>query len=676
MRDFKKTRRLNLRTKFALIALVAALQMTVLVVLSFLGIGFINRLTDYQYLQRSVQLGFSNITNYLNQTVSWAIEPDTLYTEWNEKLVSLNKKFHKLHDDKVTKYFGKDFADNLMTVKSRWSKILGMINPFNNQYKTMQEIALSDEVKSLVRRSGIQVAFERFPEDENVNLLYSQQFLIRNQMKDIMKEEASLKESLEVMNEMLGIQVERISRLLYAMEIFLGAVFVVLIFVLIRLGTGVVSKNILRVREFSSGLAEKDFRHSIVPSGSTEMQDLMGNMNGMVKAVNDFFIVVKKTAARAISSGYSINDSASSTAAATKEINGSIEAISSEFEHIDKSVTNAARAIEEINRQVETLVVDNAEQTSAIDESTSSISSMVNALISIKENALLRTKNAEEMKSLVFDGDQKIAFTASVLEDVMTQLDEIAEIITIIDGVSEKTNLLSMNAAIESAHAGDAGKGFAVVAEEIKVLAESTATNAQKINDSITNIINKVTEATKASHAATLAFGKVSSHSAVVIDSFREISGGLEELGSRASQITQKTDITADAADKINGYCVNIASQQDTISEEISSIEKLFKQVIQVFNGIKKGTGNIVERMETVGNLSKEGYRNMADLENVLEQFKTSSDDDEEVQLEVNENPIEKIISSELQQQIEHGCENCSDGMNSVEFDPDSVEEC
>ena len=666
---------MKLKAKFSIIAIVASFQMAILVLFTFIGLSFTKWLTDYQYLLNSVQIGSAGITNYLNKTVSWAVDLTTIHTDWQKELVSVNKNVHQLAESNVTKLFPEEFAEKIDEAEKSWTKIVSKVNPFNNQFKTMQDTPLEDNIRGYISRNGIRAAHELYPDDENMEVVYSQQLLIHTQMRELMKEQAVLQNLLREINQILVEQLQRYQKIIYMIEIFVGAIFCGLIFVLIFSGTDVVRKNILKIRDFSSELAEKNFSNEISPSGSNEMQALMRNMNGMVQAINDFFIIVKKTAAKAISSGYSINDSATSTAAATNEINMNIESITKEFEQIDASVNRTVEAVDEINRQVEILVIDNAEQTSAIDESTSSIMAMAEKLQHIKDNAMERTKSAEEMRNLVADGDQKIASTTEILEDVMSKLDEIGEVITIINSVSEQTNLLSMNAAIESAHAGEYGKGFAVVAEEIRALAESTADNAQKINESITNIIKRVTEANGSSKDAASAFSKVSSHSSAVIDSFKEITSGIEEINAQTKQITQKTDVTASAADKINDYCVNLASQQDTISVEITSISNLFKQALEEIKGIQMGTEDIVNRMSAVGSLSKESYKNMTDLENVLEEFKTSSETDAEEKQEIEENTIQNVISPELEAQLAEDFSMEESSGEEVDFDPDSVTE-
>lgn len=665
---------MKLGTKFSIVAAVASVMMMVLVFCTVLGVNLIQDMKNYQYLQQTVQYGLSDVTNYLNRTVSWAIEPKTIYDDWRVKIISLNKKFRELKDDPVVKHLPEECAEYITEANTIWTRVLGKINPFNSQYKYMQELQLPENIESYVTRNGILAAYETFPDSIEIQDMYSQQLLIHTQMREIMKEEAELQVVMAQFNETLLQVVGKYTFYLYTFVISLGIVFSIVLFVYILSSTSKVTLHIKDVRDLSSALAEKDFTVDITPDGSNEMRDLMSNVNGMINEINDFFIIVKKTAAKAISTGYSINDSATSTAAASTQINANIESITKEFEMINQSLENAVQAIDEINRQVNTLVVDNGEQTRAIDESSTAVSTLATTLEEIRVNAEERSIIAEEMRALVADGDSKVSATNEILEDVMSQLDEIGEIVTIINAVTEQTNLLSMNAAIESAHAGEAGKGFAVVAEEIRSLAESTADNAQKINESITKIIDSVTEANSSSRSASEAFSKVSGHSSNVIDSFKEITKGIALIDEQTRQITQKTDLTAATADKINDYCSNLAHQQETVSNSVSSVSDLFNQAMGGIKEIRVGTEDIVKRMSAVSDLSKESYKNMTDLENVLEEFKTTSDDDTELKQEVEAAAIANIISPELQAQLEQDFGGSGSSSEEIDFDPDSIE--
>ena len=439
------------------------------------------------------------------------------------------------------------------------------------------------------------------------------------------------------------------------------------------------------LQDVTEDLANKDFTVGLEPAGSVEINNLMTNLNQMIDQLNDFFVIVKTTTSKAISSGYSINDSANSTAAATAEIDSNIEKINQQFDTITQIVKSTVAVITEMNIHVDTLVQNNNDQTVAIEDSNNAVNEVVNTLEFINEMANSRSKGAEEMYDLVADGDEKISSTTGILAQITSQLEEIKEVVTIINSVAEQTNLLSMNAAIESAHAGEAGKGFAVVAEEIRTLAEETADNAKRIAKAIGAIVSSVNEANITSSEASVAFSKVSAHSKVVIQSFKDITNGIGKIDSQMQQLKQKSGVTASAADKINSYCSDLANRQKDISDQVDSMNDQFVQAMLAIRQIKQGTENIVERMKVVSSSSKESYKNMTELENVLEGFKTKSEVEEAISAADSENTIETIISPELekiedftsmitQQESNLVPESVSD-VEEIDFNLDEIEE-
>ena len=439
------------------------------------------------------------------------------------------------------------------------------------------------------------------------------------------------------------------------------------------------------LQDVTEDLANKDFTVDLEPAGSVEINNLMTNLNQMIDQLNDFFVIVKTTTSKAISSGYSINDSANSTAAATAEIDSNIEKINQQFDTITQIVKSTVAVITEMNIHVDTLVQNNNDQTVAIEDSNNAVNEVVNTLEFINQMANSRSKGAEEMYDLVADGDEKISSTTGILAQITSQLEEIKEVVTIINSVAEQTNLLSMNAAIESAHAGETGKGFAVVAEEIRTLAEETADNAKRIAKAIGAIVSSVNEANITSSEASVAFSKVSAHSKVVIQSFKDITNGIGKIDSQMHQIKQKSGVTASAADKINSYCSDLANRQKDISDQVDSMNDQFVQAMLAIRQIKQGTENIVERMKVVSSSSKESYKNMTELENVLEGFKTKSEVEEAISAADSENTIETIISPELeniedftsmitQQESNLVPESASD-VEEIDFNLDEIEE-
>ena len=635
---------MKLKHRFTIIVAVTMIQVLLLVSLILQRSSKMQEMKNYQYEQATVEVELANTINLLNQVAYWGFERNNVKDVFTEKVSIIGEKYAFISTDKILRSFPDEFVQSLSQQIMIWNALSSKFSLVKSALQVIQDTTVSSYAEAIIASDGIRKAAEKYPDEENLQKLVQAAEKIDKQMESILRSGKRLSTlNSDCADKIINIlSVKEKANMLFS--IIMAIFSCILMGILILLVTRGITRRIEKIRDMTSILASKDFTVQINPEGSNEMKSLMININNMVDKINDFFIVVKTTASKAISSGYVINDSANNTAMATTKIDNNLDQINNEFDEITNSIQVTIDAISDMNDHVQVLVENNEKQTSAIEESNNAVNGAATTLEYINQMAMARSKSAEEMHDLVADGDSKINQTNSVLNEITSQLDKVRQIVTIINKVSAKTNLLSMNAGIEAAHAGEAGKGFGVVASEIRKLAEETSKNAILIEGVVKAIVDSVSEANATSAAASTAFIRVRDNADQIIKSLQEITNGVGSIDNQMHQIKEKSELTACAADEINTYCTNLALRQKEVSEQVDSMNALFLNTKESISQIKKGTGDIVSRISKVRDSSKDGYKNMTDLENVLEEFKTKNEVDELVKQVDEENAIDSAI--------------------------------
>ncbi len=614
---------MKLNGKFSFIILFTIVQACVLTVFSIFNLQRVQSIKDYQNMEIKSEAQLSSIIDYLEKMDYWDFDIENAYTAFDEKKTEISETFAYLTDNSITTDFPEAFAANLKQIKLTWQLIEDGLKPIDEILKQMEKTRLSAGILTNIKSFGIRETAKLDTDGEIMKNLLSMTEDAHQQLRKI----RLLYVSLMSLNEKSAVMIDEVISEVESRFVVIAIIFAVItsiiLTVLILIVTSKISKRIVKVRNMTTTLAGKDFNVQITPEGSDEMWYLMSNINNMVHQINEFFLLVKSTAKKALNAEASINDSAASTADATALIDSNIDVINKKFQDAVQEIDNAIALIAEMNMHVDTLVKSSSVQTVAIENSNNSVKEVVHTLEYINQMAEERLKSAEDMHTLVSDGDEKITATNEILTNIALQLDEIYEVVTIINNVAEQTNLLSMNAAIESAHAGEAGKGFGVVAEEIRSLAEETSENADKISKVINTIVDAVENANISSQSAFDAFEKVSNHADQIVGSLQEITGGINKIGNQMKEIKQRSDETSTAADEMNRYCGELAEKQQHVSHQVDNMNDVVFTAITSLQQIKQETADIVQKMNNVSSASDESYKNLAELETVLEEFKT-----------------------------------------------------
>lgn len=279
----------------------------------------------------------------------------------------------------------------------------------------------------------------------------------------------------------------------------------------------------------------------------------------------------------------------------------------------NKTIMDASETMNEIIQDVNG-------QVSATEEISGTIKNMVTALQNVNENAnstktlaietlnnsekglLNLTENINKINSI----NSKMNIIDKETIDLKNYTKNINDILSLINSISEQTNLLAFNAAVEAARAGDAGRGFAVVASEIRKLASTSKESTLEIGSILGNIINKielVNSSVEETKNMVLEEKESITNSLVLIDNIKikassvseasdktsielseqtaamkEIKQALEELTSRGANIFEKAENQMEATNYLHDHLIESFSFSNNLSTIASALKFLTKK--------------------------------------------------------------------------------------------------
>lgn len=165
------------------------------------------------------------------------------------------------------------------------------------------------------------------------------------------------------------------------------------------------------------------------------------------------------------------------------------------------------------------------------------VTPMIESIQEVSRVSLENRDNIEKLALMTQEGAKKIENTNTIVEDISSNANEILKMIKIIDDISESVNVLAINAAIQSSHAGSYGKAFSVIAKEIRRLAVSTAENARDISHNLNSVIQKIRESRQASQENLESFMEIEKGVTAFKGSLKIISNQMTDLSSNSNSI-------------------------------------------------------------------------------------------------------------------------------------------
>ena len=295
-----------------------------------------------------------------------------------------------------------------------------------------------------------------------------------------------------------------------------------------------------------------------------ELGDLQRALYYMTMKIGDLLKEVSKTTEQMAAASQQLNSSSMESANAATSVAQSVADAAAVVVQQQTAVTNGTDSVASISQSVKSISQETEEVSQEADQ----------AAKKAEAGNLVVEKSVNQIHSV----EEKVRTTAQLVDELGARSQEIGAIVDTISDLAGQTNLLALNAAIEAARAGEQGRGFAVVAEEVRKLAEQSATAAQQIADLIGRIQDDTSKAVKS------------------MDSGRQA----------VVQGAESVEGLRQVFEEINGLVVNVAGKIESMSDSIQHVAGQSSEITNHMEQIDSGAAKVADNMQSISAATEE----------------------------------------------------------------------
>lgn len=293
------------------------------------------------------------------------------------------------------------------------------------------------------------------------------------------------------------------------------------------------------------------------------------------------------------------------------DMNGEVQTLKEQVENVKGALSKIVAGLSHLDGEVEN-------QRQAVSGSVSSVEKMIS---SMTEMVSLADRDARDVRLLVSSsekGREVFSLTHDRILGIGSQVARIQEVVGVIQDIAERTNLLSLNAAIEAAHAGDLGKGFSVVAEEMTRLAEACAENSSAITVSISEIVDSIQEMVSSSGELETSFTQITGNVGSVSSTMVRLSSDLTESNRENRNVLDVMHGLQEIADRVSGDSLSMSDGSREIETSMEELEMVANRVSDGVGAVSMMIGGLKEVIAGFKTRAETIRQTAADLQNSL----------------------------------------------------------
>ena len=347
------------------------------------------------------------------------------------------------------------------------------------------------------------------------------------------------------------------------------------------------------------------------------------------RSVNTFVNTVHETVREIGTANYNLRETFENVKGqldATKNqmenISTEIQTATSTLEAEDKSVMDTSELVAQISSNITTLNQMIDSQVEAITQASAGIEQMIGNIQSISGSIDKMAGEFTELNAATVEGIEKNRIVNELLNSVLAQSKTLQDTNMVIASISSQTNLLSMNAMIESAHAGEAGKGFAVVAEEIRKLADTSGVQSKNISENLKLIVQNIQKVVESADLSKASFEVVSDKTNNTSELVYAIKKATEEQSEGSKHLLETLSTMNNISVSVQRSSKKIGDRALTVLDAIAGLKESSKNMAQNFNKIVSTTEVTQQTTKNLNQLTEDMTQAVNDISERIDEFK------------------------------------------------------
>jgi len=411
----------------------------------------------------------------------------------------------------------------------------------------------------------------------------------------------------------------------------------------------ILTHPIISLIDVLKSVSDGDLSKKVTVKSNDDIGNLVDYFNHTIENIRNLIGTIKYKINAMTNTGYELTQNMDKTAKSVDQISTNFDGMKGMMHKQEKSAVEVSNSMQTIKDDIEKMNKLIASQVESINTSSSAVEEMTANINSVTETLIANSKNVNMLTEASENGKTGLQLVASEIQGIAKDSEGLLQINALMNSIASQTNLLSMNAAIEAAHAGEAGRGFAVVADEIRKLAETsgkqsktTATMLKKIKASIDNI-------TKSSNEVLERFGAIDTSVKTVSTHEQNILNAMEEQEEGGKQILESIGTLKELSASVREGATEMVESGERMEKDTSEFIQISSDIMDGMNEIVNGAmKEIKEAVVLVDEMSEDNNKNFEDLKVESKKFKVDSGNEKKKIIVIDDEETDLILTKSM----------------------------